>query len=250
MEKILIIEDQQDIREILHEILDMSGYAVTEAVNGKEGYDAILVNKPDLVICDIAMPKMDGFELLATITQKLKDDAVPPFIFLTAKVEKEDIRRGMNLGADDYIVKPFDHNELLDIVKLRLDKRKNILGNVESQSSSNEISESFDKIALPTSEGLDLVKYSDVMKCEADRSYCVFHLTTGAKVLVSRPMKDFETTLLAKGFLKIHKSVIINVNHVNQYIKGKGGLVRMSDGSVVSVSVRKKEELMKIIKTL
>jgi len=187
---------------------------------------------------------------MSTINQKLKNEVVPPFIFLTAKVEKEDIRRGMNLGADDYILKPFDHNELLDIVKLRLDKRKSILSNGESESSTSGISESFDKIALPSSEGLDLVKYGDIIKCEADRSYCIFYLTTGANVLVSRPMKDFENTLLAKGFLKIHKSVIVNVSHVNQYIKGKGGLVRMSDGSVVSVSVRKKEELMKVIKTL
>ncbi len=248
MEKILVVEDEKDIRESLFDILEMAGYTVKMTNNGKAGFESILEDCPDMVICDVNMPELDGFELLGAINQRFKE--VPPFIFLTAKVEKHDLRNGMCLGADDYILKPFDHNELLQIVRLRLDKRKVLVEGSKTDRREAVNTESNDKLALPTAEGLDLILYSEIIKCEADRSYCVFYLTNGSKILVSRSMKDFEKTLLLKGFLKVHKSTIINIKHANQYIKGKGGLVRMCDGSVVSVSVRKKEELMTLIKSV
>ncbi|MBL4703832.1 MAG: response regulator [Flavobacteriales bacterium] len=249
MEHILVIEDEVDIRESLQDILEMVGYRVTTAKNGKIGFDLIIDNQPDMVICDVNMPELDGFELLGAINQRLSSEVIPPFLFLTAKVEKQDIRYGMNLGADDYILKPFDHNELLSIIRLRLDKRNTLLKKGEPTKAISKEVGTFEKIALPSSDGLELVHFDSIIKCEADRAYCTFYIHNASKILVSKPMKEFESILINKGFMKIHKSTIININYVDKYIRGKGGMLLMSDGSHVSVSVRKKEELMNLFKS-
>lgn len=125
MSRILVIEDNEEVRENLMEILTLSGYEVEGAVNGKEGVESALAQVPDLILCDIMMPVLDGFGVLNILSKKSKTAAVP-FIFLTAKTEKEDLRRGMNLGADDYITKPFYKDELLQVIETRLRKNRQL----------------------------------------------------------------------------------------------------------------------------
>lgn len=115
MERILIIEDERGIRDSLKEILELSGYDVQTARNGKEGYELILIFQPRLVLCDVRMPEMDGFELLEVINEQMKKNA-PTFIFITAQVEKNARIQGEKLGAVAYINKPFDHLELLKVI--------------------------------------------------------------------------------------------------------------------------------------
>ncbi len=119
--KILIIEDQEDVRENISELLELSNYETLEAENGKKGVKIALDHKPDLILCDVMMPEMDGYEVLYLLG-KNPDTASIPFIFLTAKAEKSDFRKGMNLGADDYITKPYKEMELLGAIERRLDK--------------------------------------------------------------------------------------------------------------------------------
>jgi CRP-like cAMP-binding protein len=119
--KILIIEDNTDVRENLEELLQISGYDTLSAQNGKEGVRLANESTPDLILCDIMMPEMDGFGVLRVLSHQPSTMHVP-FIFLTAKTEKEDFRKGMGLGADDYITKPFDDVQLLDTIELRLKK--------------------------------------------------------------------------------------------------------------------------------
>ncbi len=244
MEQLLVIEDEKDIRETLQDILELAGYKVLTAKNGKEGYDAIIFHQPALVLCDVNMPELNGFELLGAINQRLKNENIPPFIFLTAKVEKQDIRTGMNLGADDYILKPYNHNEVLKIIRLRLDKRQKLL----KVGNTSTAIKAFDKLALPCDDGLELVSFDKIIKCQADRAYCNFYLSDNRKILVSKPMKEFEQTLINKHFLKVHKSTIVNIKFVEKFVRGKGGHLLMADGSLVTVSVRKKEELMTLLK--
>jgi CRP/FNR family transcriptional regulator, cyclic AMP receptor protein len=121
MKKILLIEDNDDIRTNTAEILELSNYKVIVATNGKTGVEKAIEQKPDLIICDIMMPLLDGYGVLHAIH---KNDAIKntPFIFLTAKTERSDFRKGMELGADDYITKPFTGAELLNAVDSRLKK--------------------------------------------------------------------------------------------------------------------------------
>ena len=121
MKKILLIEDNDYIRENTVEILEMSNYQVFGAENGKIGVKIALLENPDLIICDIMMPVLDGFGVLHTL-QKNPSTKNTPFIFLTAKTERTDFRKGMELGADDYITKPFTGTELLNAVESRLKK--------------------------------------------------------------------------------------------------------------------------------
>ncbi len=124
---VLVIEDNLDIRENISEILELAGYDVDGAENGKEGIKSVLKKRPDLIICDVMMPVMDGYQTLYTLSQNEKTRDIP-FVFLTAKSEKEDWRKGMNLGADDYLVKPFEEVELLGVVQTRLKKREQLAG--------------------------------------------------------------------------------------------------------------------------
>ncbi len=132
MKKVLIIEDNNDIRENVVEILGLAGYQVFEANNGKIGVDLAIKHKPDIILCDIMMPELDGYGVLYLLN-KNPDTAATPFIFLTAKAERVDLRKGMEMGADDYLTKPFDDMELLNAIESRL-KKKDLQENFYSQS--------------------------------------------------------------------------------------------------------------------
>ncbi|RAU82754.1 response regulator [Pontibacter arcticus] len=123
MKKILLIEDNPEIRENTAEILELANYTVVEADNGKTGVDLARKELPDLIVCDIMMPQLDGYGVLHLLSKNPETSGIP-FIFLTAKAEKEDFRKGMNLGADDYLTKPFDDVELLDAIEMRLKKNE------------------------------------------------------------------------------------------------------------------------------
>lgn len=121
MKKVLLIEDNTDIRENTGEILSLAGYEVITAQNGKVGVQLAQEQLPDLIICDIMMPELDGYGVLHILSNS-PETARIPFIFLTAKTEKSDIRKGMELGADDYLTKPFSDTELLNAIGTRLKK--------------------------------------------------------------------------------------------------------------------------------
>jgi CRP-like cAMP-binding protein len=131
----LVIGDNRDVLENTAEILELSHYQVYAACNGKEGMEKALDNKPDLILCDIMMPELDGYGVLHMM-QKNPDLQDIPFIFLTAKTEKDEIRKGMSLGADDYITKPFDPTDLLNAVEGRLKKAEAIRQHVQDGMAS------------------------------------------------------------------------------------------------------------------
>jgi len=121
--KIVIAENNIKLRENLVEILELDGYEVLAAENGKIAIKVIEKNKPDLIICDIMLPDLDGYGVLHILNKK-SDLASIPFLFLTAKVEKSDFRKGMSLGADDYLTKPFQADELLRTIETRIKFRE------------------------------------------------------------------------------------------------------------------------------
>lgn len=121
MKRILLIEDNPDVRENTAEILELAGYEVDTAENGKIGVSKANEKPFDLIICDIMMPELDGYGVLHILNKNPKTSATP-FIFLTAKAERADFRKGMNMGADDYLTKPFEETDLLDAIELRLQK--------------------------------------------------------------------------------------------------------------------------------
>jgi DNA-binding response OmpR family regulator len=136
MKTILLIEDNADLRENTAELLEQSNYKMITAENGKTGVELAKKNLPDLIICDIMMPELDGYEVLEMLSKDPKTESIP-FIFLTAKSERSDMRKGMSLGADDYITKPFEETELIGAIEARL--RKNELMKTTYQQSAEGI---------------------------------------------------------------------------------------------------------------
>jgi CRP/FNR family transcriptional regulator, cyclic AMP receptor protein len=183
MKKLLLIEDNDDIRENTAEILALSNYKVTTAANGKEGVQMALEHKPDLIICDIMMPVLDGYGVLHAI-QKNEEIKNTPFIFLTAKTERSDFRKGMELGADDYITKPFDGTELLNAVDSRLKKldllKQNLAPNMEGLTILMQ--SSFGKNGLQSlAEDRDTNKYKkkQIIYIEGNHPNRLYYVTKG-----------------------------------------------------------------------
>jgi len=193
MTKVLIIEDNNDIRENVMEILTLSGYEVSEANNGKTGAELAMKNVPDIILCDIMMGDLDGYGVLKLLHKHDETKAVP-FIFMTAKSERSDIRKGMELGADDYLTKPFDDTELLNAIETRLKKKqvqaefysKSITGLTELVSQKEGLSEL--KSALEERK-VRTFKKNQVIYYEGDRANGIWVILDG-KVKATKMAED------------------------------------------------------------
>ncbi len=181
--KILIIEDNTEMRENISEILDLAGYEVTNAEDGLKGIQAARTHKPHLILCDIMMPNLDGFGVLKI---KQQDELLKNIhlIFLTAKAEREDFRKGMNLGAEDYLLKPFEDSDLLEVIENKLNKYKTLALNSTSKLLSGLIQfeefESLDIIQdlLSKSSPKEFVKKSRLWQIQ-DNVNSIFYLESG-----------------------------------------------------------------------
>lgn len=178
--KILVIEDNLEVRENIVEILELSNFEVKDAENGKEGVKAAKKELPDLILCDIMMPEMDGYEVLYLLGKDEKTDNIP-FIFLTAKAEKEDFRKGMGLGADDYITKPFDDVELLESIEKRLKKFEKFKVLAAEKNPDNMLS----SLNVKSTEVPDLASQersyhkNDVVFREGDYPHYLYYIQKG-----------------------------------------------------------------------
>jgi CRP-like cAMP-binding protein/CheY-like chemotaxis protein len=159
--KILVIEDNNDIRENIVEILELASYEVFDADNGKTGVDTALKQLPDIILCDIMMPELDGYGVLFMLG-KNPDTAAIPFIFLTAKAERMDLRKGMEMGADDYLTKPFDDMELLSAIETRLKKK---------EQQQNLYSKSLDRLGTLISKNSGLTELKNIIKDRKSRQF-------------------------------------------------------------------------------
>ncbi|NIJ52607.1 response regulator [Dyadobacter arcticus] len=184
-EKILIIEDNDDIRESTAEILEFSGYVVRQANNGKEGVELALRQRPDLILCDIMMPEMDGYGVLYMLGKNLETDSIP-FIFLTAKAERIDFRKGMEMGADDYLTKPFDEIELLKAIEGRLAKEQKqkafhskTLQRLESLTAVSE-SGAANLQALITGRKIRQIKKGQIVYYDGDQPLGIYLVLDGS----------------------------------------------------------------------
>ncbi|GAB5538988.1 MAG: hypothetical protein Salg2KO_10910 [Salibacteraceae bacterium] len=243
MYKIAVIEDEAEIRNNLSELLKLSGYEVESASNGKTGLELIMSFKPDIVLCDINMPIMDGYTLLGCLSQNIEAKELPLFLFLTARVEAEDITQGLRLGADDYLLKPYNHVELLQAVKLRLEKKQKFLRTSRNETIKNHL----DKLAVPCADGFEIIEYERIVMVEAQRAYCNMHMKDGKTILVSKPMRFFEELLIQHSFIKVHKSSIVNPQHITKYVRGKGGYLLLNGPFKADVSSTYKPQVEQLL---
>ena len=205
MKTILLIEDDTDIRENLAEILELANYKVFTAPDGQAGVTLAVQQKPDLIICDIMMPVLDGYGVIHML-QKNKDTTNIPFIFLTAKAERAEVRKGMELGADDYITKPFNSTELLNAIESRLKKAELLKRDIPADISGVQT-------LISTASGKDLLKEltelrstnvykkKETIYSEGSRPHRLFYIERG-KVKTYKTNddgKEFVTNIYSEG---------------------------------------------------
>ncbi|MFI0428107.1 response regulator [Mariniflexile sp. HMF6888] len=191
MKKILLIEDDVILRENTAELLELSDYNVITAPNGKIGLDMARKDFPDIIVCDIMMPELDGYGVLEALAENEKTKHVP-FIFLSAKTERKDVRKGMDLGADDYITKPFEEEELISAIESRLAKAA-ILKDRSFEAQKSSISNQEDELRTLN----DLKNFFDDNGSEI--SYAK------GDVIYEEGQNSNNIFLISKGLIKCHK---------------------------------------------
>lgn len=182
MKKILLIEDNQNIRENTAEILELANYKVFTAENGKAGVELALQEKPDLVICDIMMPVLDGYGVLHLL-HKNPEVKYTPFIFLSARAERSDMRKGMEMGADDYLTKPFEETELLSAVESRLKRtelmKRDLSPGMHGINELIEFNYGRNLESLTADRNIDRYKKKQVIYTEGNRPQKLFYVQKG-----------------------------------------------------------------------
>ena len=181
--KVLIIEDNDDIRESTAEVLDLAGYQTFTAKHGKLGVEMALNHLPDVILCDIMMPELDGYGVLYLLNKNQKTANIP-FIFITAKTERADMRKGMEMGADDYLTKPFDDIELFKAIESRFKKKQQSAGFNSSAGNSEAVMDELRKKGK-----LRPIANKQIIYVEGDEPSHLYYLVKG-QVKTYKRFKD------------------------------------------------------------
>lgn len=211
--------------------------------SGQDAARKLISHHTDLVFLDIEMPSPNGFELL----QMLGNQFVGKIIFTTAYSQYA--VKAFRYAASNFLLKPITEQDLRQALtqvsnNLSLENRAKQLNLLFETLHMGRMSKSFDKIALPSSTGFEIIALSQVAYIEADQRYSLFHLSDERKILVTRNIGEYEEILDPDIFLRIHRSYIVNLNYIKKYVRGEGGQVQMKTGICLDVSKSKKEDLM------
>ena len=226
--KILVIEDEKNVLENICILLQEEGYTVFEATTGDSGIKLAKENLPDLIICDIMMRGTDGYKVLKTLSQFESTKAIP-FIFLTAKVEREDIRTGMDLGADDYLFKPFKSAELLKSIQARLNRVNILKSRIEDESENRSTRYSIDdKIFTKIGTEPYVIKIKDIVFIAAENQYSSLKLINGKTLILRRSINKWEELLPDKTFQRIHRSTIVNFDCITKMERLENSAIKVN----------------------
>lgn len=241
MYKTILVDDEKGCRDTLQSLLDSFPEinVVAQATSITEALELIQKEHPQLVFLDIEMPGGNGFELLESLNPINFD------IIFTTAYDQYAIK-AIKYSALDYLLKPIDPDELAASIQRFSTKKhdqnlinnqlKNLLTNISEENAHH-------KIAVPDGEGINFIKVKSIIRFQSEGSYTYMHTTEHPKpILISKPMGDYQEMLTADSFVRIHRSHLINLNHVTKYVKGEGSYVLMSDGAKVEVARRKRAE--------
>lgn len=244
----LIVDDEYDGASILKRMLTMNCKQVKvvgTCANATEGKQKAEQLNPDLIFLDVQMPGKNGFEMLSEMSTRNFE-----VIFVTA--HNHYMLQALQFSAADYLLKPVDEDRLAEAMQrvekklLQRNDEKNVdalLYNLQRANTPNEM-----KLCIPTLKGFIVLKLDDIIVCEAEKNYTIIHLRNKKPLIVSRPLLEYEKLLEGTNFLRVHKTYLINLQHVNEYHRGEGGVVIMSNGAEVEISRRKKELFLSKIK--
>jgi len=218
MHKILLIENETVLCENITSALQLNNYEVYSANNGKTGFEIAVKVLPDLILCDIMMPDHDGYWVLEQIRSN-KNLSDTSFIFITAKVDRDDLRKGMELGADDYLTKPFKIVELINAIEARLkrvSKRGKNAGEIQNENIKLDL-DSF--ILLDTGKEIERIKISSIECIFAEDVFTKILLTDNKVISVRKSLTKWESMLPENVFIRIHRATIINLFQIKKIEK-------------------------------
>ena len=240
----ILVDDEPDGIRTLKKMLELNcpeieiAATCSNAITAKQKLQEL---QPDLVFLDVRMPGKSGLDMLGELSEKNFE-----VIFVTA--HDEYMLQALQFSAVDYLMKPVDEDRLLEAVQ-RVTKRmqqekstgqaETLLHNINKSGFPMEM-----KLCLPTQKGFTIVKLEEIVYCEALRSYTIFRLTDNKTIMISKPLFDYDRLLTDTVFFRIHKSFLINLTHIKEYLRGEGGSVIMSNNMEIEVSRRKKEQFL------
>ncbi|HWX22291.1 MAG TPA: LytTR family DNA-binding domain-containing protein [Candidatus Binatia bacterium] len=222
--KILIIDDDEEVRSVLTRLLVKCRFEALAAADGQEGLDLARRTTPDLILCDLEMPALDGYQVLAALRSAPALASVP-VIFLTGRSAAAQIRFGMNLGADDYLTKPAKAQDLLQAIQARLKLarvRQHPAGAAVPAPSRAKLEET---VLVKTRTEKRLIKIREIIRVAADGEYSWIFWETGKGALLRKSLKQWLAELPADQFIRVHRGAIVNLEHLER-------VERLSDGRI------------------
>jgi len=241
----VIVDDEATVRNTIKSLInenfpDISVVATAGSI--QEGCETIMNNKPDLLFLDIELPDGTGFDLLKKFPQ-----VTFKIIFVTG--HQEYALDAIKVSALDYVLKPIDTDELVSAIE----KAREVINQEEQNLKLLALSENLQckkvlkRIILHTADHLQLVSVPDIVRAEADSNYTLFWLSGNRKIMVSKTIKEFDSLLANSGFIRVHQSHLVNLEHIDRFMKKDGGWLRMKDGSSVPVSPNLKKQVLQAI---
>ena len=245
--RVVLVEDevhqQEMIKSLLRQHTDFYLEGVASSI--EEGKQLLESLKPDLALLDVMVSSGTTFEML----NEMK--AIPFEIIFTTSYDHFAVQ-AFRLSAVDYLMKPVVKSEFDSALeKFRQKKEISSSTNIQNLLSNLKLppADSKNKIALPTLNGFLYLPVKEIVRCQADNTYTIFYITDHRKIIVSKTLKEVEQLLLGYDFCRVHHSHLININFITEYIKGDGGILKMTDGSEIEVSRRRREEFLHLMRT-
>ncbi len=244
LKAILVDDERSSLQNLEHKLLEFCPdiTVIASAENPEDAIVTIRQHRPDVIFLDIEMPRMSGLRMLEELA-----DYSGEIIFTTAY--NHYAVDAIRISAFDYLVKPVSitdlQNAVARLVKYKQSETKERLDILRRSLTDNKSQD--DKIAVPTSEGLEFIQIKNIIHIESSSNYSKIFMTTGKQMLVTKLLKDFEDMLLPYRFYRVHNSHLINLNYIQKYIRGEGGQVVLQNGDVIDVARRKKDEFLKLI---
>ena len=244
----IIVDDEDAVRETTRMFMELYVQEVEileECANVADGYEAICRLRPDLVLLDIEMPGGTGFDLLSKFEEVDFD-----VIFITG--HNDYAIKAFKFSAVDYLLKPLDPEDLINAIDRLKSHRHKADRELRWQAllEGQEQEQLPAKIVLSDADNLYLVETMEIVRCQSEGNYTHFFLSDGRELLISRTLKEYDAMLAGDVFFRAHQSHLINLNFFTQYSKKEGGYIVMKDGSEIPLAVRKRDALLKALRTI
>jgi two-component system LytT family response regulator len=247
--KTVLLDDEFHSTEILEDLIlkNLPQVEILAKFNEPEKALAFLkTNKVDLLFLDIEMPHLNGFELLEKLNE---EGSLPSVAFVTAYDQYA--LKAFKYSAFNYLLKPVEKEDIIQLVtqfeqrnKHQQDEQLQYLISLFRKQNN------FEKLVLSVQDGFEIIQVNDIIHIDSDSNYSTLYIENNKTIVIARTLKDFESTLKEKGFLRVHHSHLVNLSKITKFIKADGGYVLMSNGNKINVSKSKKEDLIKFFESI